>query len=155
MNIKTFGELIDWTRKLHEHLARSLAQGASQHKEERARMLLEYLAAHEAEMERVVGEFERSAAPQVLNTYVPYLYAALEQRPIRTHPTGDVPYASLSIDDISREIFDFHDQVIDFYRLLSNEAQIPEVRELLESLLEFERHEAMRLARQTESVNDI
>lgn len=155
MSIKTFGELIDWTRQLHQHLARCLAQGASQHKEERARMLLKYLAAHEAEMGRVVSEFERRAASEALNTYVPYLYAELEQRPIRTHSACDVNYASLSIDDISREIFDFHDQVMGFYRRLSNDAQIPEAKELLESLLEFERHETMRLARQTESINDI
>jgi len=90
MSIKTFSELIDWTRKLHEHLARCFAQGANQHKEERARMLLKFLAAHEAELERVVGEFERAASPQVLKTYVPYLYAELEQRPIRTHRTCDV-----------------------------------------------------------------
>jgi hypothetical protein len=154
MSIKTFGELIDWTRKLHEHLARCLAQGASQHKEERARMLLEYLAAHEAEMERVVGEFEHTASSKALKTYVPYLYAELEQRPIRTHRIGDVPYGSLSIDDIFREVFDFHDQVIDFYRQLSNEAQIPEAEELLGALLAFERHDAMRLARQTASINE-
>ncbi len=155
MSTKTFGELIDWTRQLHEHLARSLAQGASHHKEERARLLLEYLAAHEAEMERVVADFEHSAAPQALNTYVPYLYANLEQRSIQTHGTSDIPYASLSIDDICKEVFYFHDQVIDLYRQLNNEAQIPEARELLESLLEFEYHEAMRLARQAESINDI
>ena len=155
MSIKTFGELIDGVRLLHKHLALRLAQGASQHKEQRTSMLLEYLAAHEAAIGRVMSEFERRASSDALNTYVPYLYAALEQQPEHTHSACDVRYASLSIDDISEEIFDFHNQVIEFYRHLSNEAQIPEAKQLLESLLEFEHHEAMCMARQFGSINDI
>ena len=155
MSIKTFGELIDVVRQLHENLALCLVQGASQHKEERARMLLNYLAAHEVEIQRVISEFERSSSTQALNTYVPYLYAALEQAPSQPHKDDHASYASLSIDDISGEIFDFHDQVIEFYRHLSNEAQIPEAKELIESLLEFEHHEAMCMARQFGSINDI
>ena len=55
MEVRTFGDLIDWTRQLHEHLASCLAHCATEHEEERAQMLLNYLAAHEAEMQRVVA----------------------------------------------------------------------------------------------------
>ncbi|MBS9405239.1 ATPase [Halomonas sp. TRM85114] len=152
MDIKTFGDLIDWTRQLHEHLARCLAHCAGQHEEERARMLLDYLADHEAELERVVAEYERRADPKALKTYV---YDYLEHRPIRTHRTCDGHYASLDSEGICREIFDFHDQVIDLYRSLVGKAAIPEAKQLLESLLELEEHEAMRLARQTGRMKDV
>ncbi|HBM88693.1 MAG TPA: ATPase, partial [Rhodobiaceae bacterium] len=44
MDIKTFGQLIDWTRDLHSHLASCLSHCATKHEEERARALLDYLA---------------------------------------------------------------------------------------------------------------
>ena len=152
MEVRTFGDLIDWTRQLHEHLARCLLHCADHNEEERAKMLLNYLAAHENEMEYVVGEFKRQADPNALNTYV---YDYLEHKPIQTHRTCDAPYASLSFNEICREIFDFHDQVIDLYRNLVGKAEIPEARELLEALLELEQHEAMRLVRQTGRMNDL
>lgn len=152
MDIKTIGDLIDWSRQLHEHLARCLAHCADRHDEERARMLLDYLADHEAELERVVAEYERRADPKALKTYV---YDYLEHRPIRTHRTCDAHYASLDVEGICREIFDFHDQVIDLYRSLVGKAAIPEAKQLLEALLELEEHEAMRLARQTGRMKDL
>ena len=39
MDVRTFGELIDWTRQLHEHLAACLAHCADIHEEERARIV--------------------------------------------------------------------------------------------------------------------
>ncbi|WP_174788516.1 hypothetical protein [Vreelandella aquamarina] len=84
MDVRTFGELIDWTRQLHEHLAACLAHCADIHEEERARMLLNYLAAQEAEMQRVVARFEQTADAKALKTYV---YDYLEHKPIRTHRT--------------------------------------------------------------------
>ena len=70
MEVRTFGDLIDWTRQLHEHLASCLAHCATEHEEERAQMLLNYLAAHEAEMQRVVARFEQQADTKALKTYV-------------------------------------------------------------------------------------
>ena len=121
MDVRTFGELIDWTRQLHEHLAACLAHCADIHEEERARMLLNYLAAQEAEMQRVVARFEQTADAKALKTYV----------------------------------FDFHEQTINLYRTLVGKAEIPEAKELLDSLLALEEHEAMRLVRQTGRMNDV
>jgi|TARA_Y100001968_G_scaffold324784_1_gene364822 hypothetical protein len=45
--------------------------------------------------------------------------------------------------------------VTDLYRNLVGKAEIPEARELLESLLELEQHEAMRLVRQTGRMDDL
>ncbi|WP_240724943.1 hypothetical protein [Onishia niordana] len=78
MEVKTFGDLVDWTRQLHENLARCLSHCADHNEEERARMLLTYLADHENEMEFVVREFKRRADPKALNTYI---YDHLEHKP--------------------------------------------------------------------------
>jgi hypothetical protein len=152
MEVKTFGELIDWTRQLHEHLSLCLAHCAGTNEEERARMLLTYLAAQEAEMQRVVTRFEQTADAKALKTYV---YDYLEHQPIRTHRTCEAPYAALGFDAICHEIFDFHEQTIALYRNLAGRAEIPETKELVEALLAFEEHEVMRLVRQTGRMNDL
>ncbi|MDZ7851566.1 MAG: ATPase [Halomonas sp.] len=135
VEIRTFGDLIDWTRQLHEHLAHCLSHCANYNEEECAGMLFYYLADYQIEMEYVVCKPENRADPKALNTYV---YDYLYHKPNRSHRTFDAPYAALDFNEICREIFDFHDQVTDLYRNLIGKAEIPEARELLESLLEIE-----------------
>lgn len=152
MDIRTFGELIDWTRDLHQHLANCLGHCATVHEEERARALLEYLATHEAEMARIVDEFERQSARNTLETRV---YDYLKHTPIETHRTCDEPYAKLDFQGIYREVMDYHRQVMDLYKSLSAKAEIPEARELLSALLKMETNESMRLSRQIGRMDDV
>lgn len=152
MAIRTLSELIDWTRQLHERLAKCLAQCSSKNEEERARGLLDYLAKHEAEMERMVQGFENQAESKVMRTYI---YDYLSHQPIQTNLSCDLAYAKMSFDDICAEVFDYHQQVIALYRDLEERVDIPEAKDLLHSLLEMEEHEAMRLSRQTGRMSDL
>ena len=152
MDIKTFGELINWTRDLHAHLARCLSHCATKNEEERAQALLDYLATHESEMERIVNEFKSQGDSKALETRV---YDYLSHHPIKTHRTCDEPYAQLDFEGICREVFDFHDQIEGLYRTMADKAEIPEAKELLQSLLTMEENEAMRLARQIGRMNDL
>lgn len=152
MDIKTFRELIEWTRDLHAHLARCLAHCATLNEEERARMLLDYLAAREAEIERIVSEFERQADTNALETRV---YDYLSRHPIKTHRTCDEPYVKLDFNGICREVFDYHDQIIKLYQALVGKAVIPKVRELMEALLTMEENESKRLVRQIGRMDDL
>lgn len=152
MEIKTFSDLIDWTRQLHSHLAKCLAHCSSKNEEERAHLLLDYLAEHEAKMEKMVSAFEEQAESKVMKTYI---YDYLSHQPIRAHRTCDAPYAKLGFDEICREIFDYHQQIIELYRDIEKRADLPEAKVLLGSLLAMEEHEAMRLARQTGRMSDI
>mgnify|MGYP003134223471 FL=1 len=103
-------------------------------------------------MQRVIAGFEGTASVNVLNTYV---YDYLSHQPIRSHRTCDAPYSTLGADAICKEVLDFHDQAISLYRSLIGRAEIREAKELLETLLDLEEHEAMRLSRQTERMHDI
>lgn len=152
MDIKTFGELIEWTRDLHRNLARCLGHCATHHEEERAKALLQYLSSHESELARIVDEFEIQSASNTLETRV---YDYLKHNPIETHRTCDEPYAKLGFQEIYREVLDFHEQVMDLYKMLWEKAEIPEARELLEGLLKMETNESMRLARQIGRMDDL
>ncbi|HDZ39020.1 MAG TPA: ATPase [Marinobacter sp.] len=152
MDIKTYKELIAWTRDLHAHLARCLSHCSTRNEEERARALLDYLATRESEIERIVEEFERQADTSALETRV---YDYLSHHPIKTHRTCDEPYAKLDFNGICREIFDFHKQITDLYQTLVEKAEIPKVKELMESLLAMELNESKRLARQIGRMDDL
>ena len=152
MELKTFKDLIDWTRTLHHHMATCLAQSAGEHEEARARILLDYLATHESELEKTVQGFENDADARVLKTWI---YDFLTHNPIETHRTCDLPYTQLDFNGICHEIFDFHDQIIELYQNLQDRAEIPEAREVVENLLNLERHEAMRIAREIGRMQDV
>lgn len=145
MQIKTFSELIEWTRTLHENLAQCLAHCASRHTDERASLLLEYLASHEAEMEKMVAAFGRQVDPKAAHTYV---YDYVPHNPIAAHFVCDDHYANRDADAISAEVFDFHEQIISLYRTLVGKAEIREAKELMQALLDMEEHETRRLVRQ-------
>lgn len=152
MEIKTFFDLIEWSRKLHGNLAKCLSHCASLHQNERASMLLEYLASHETEIEKIVAGFEQQADPKAAHTYV---YDYIPHNPITTHLVCDDHYAKMDADSIASEVIDFHEQIISLYRTLIGKAEIPEVTELVQPLLDMEEHETKRLVRQVGRMDDI
>lgn len=152
MEIKTFADLIDWTRQLHAHLARCLKESAGQHQDERASALLDYISNHESLLEKAVAEYEKQADTKAMHTR---LYDYGVHKPIESNRTCDIRYKDLDFAGIEKEIFDFHDQVMDLYDSLIGKAEIPEAKSLLEDLKALEEHEAMRLARQIGRMDDV
>lgn len=152
MDIRTFGDLIDWTRQLHGHLSACLKHCRDSQKEERTRYLMDYLADHEAKLEATVAEFEKQAPARALKTYV---YDFLKHQPIKAHDACNEPFATLDYAAVCQLVFDYHDQVMALYNELMGRAEIPETKALVRSLLEMEEHEAMRLVRQTERMDDL
>ena len=113
MEITTFEDLIDWTRQLHAHLSRSLHESAKLNNDERASALLDYLSRHESLLEKAVREFENQAEPKAMSTRL-YDYLNNQHKPIGPSADSYTHYASMSFEDIAREVFQFHDQFCDF-----------------------------------------
>ena len=61
----------------------------------------------------------------------------------------------MSLEEISRELFTIHNQVMDLYRSLARRAEIDGARDLATDLLALESHETMRLAMQFNRVNEV
>ena len=152
MKAETFADLIDWTRAMYHRLAECLAHCSTQSERELAKLLLTYLADHEATLETIVDGFEKRADPKALNTWV---YDYLGHEPIDPHQACDAPFAAMSFDEICASVFALHNQVTTLYRYLLGRAEIPEARELLEALLDMEEHETMRLAQQSNRIRDM
>lgn len=152
MKIETLGDLIDWTRALHKRLADCLGHCTTHAEEARARWLLTYLADHESTLEKIVDGFSKRTDPRTLHTWV---YDYLGHSPIDPHRVCDAPYANMTFDEICASVFELHSQVMELYRYLLGRADIPEARELIESLLAMEEHETLRLAQQSNRLRDM
>ncbi|WP_422378298.1 ATPase [Roseibium sp.] len=152
MKVKTISDLIDWTRLMHRQLGERLTTGSALHDQEMARMLLSYLADHEAALEKIIEGFEQGADLSALNTWV-YDYLSHEQIDLKR--SCDVPFEKMNFNEICLTVFDVHNQAIDLYRDLLRRADIPEAKELLQALLAMEEHETMRIAQQTGRMQDL
>ncbi len=152
MKIERFEDLVDWTRHTHEHLSRCLGRSAAKHEETRAQWLLTYIADHEKALASTVARIEQHADPKALHTWI---CDYLERNPVLRNQPCDKPYAQMSVEDISREIFTVHNQVIDLYRSLARRAEIDGARDLANELLDLEQHETMRMAQQVGRINEM
>lgn len=145
MDVRTFGELIDWTRNLHAHLARCLAHSATLNKRQGTQALLNYLAEKESEIERMVSEFKHQAPPQILNTWVVDYQS---HHPIKAHLMGDDLYAALDFSGICQQVFKLHQQIITLYQTMIGKPVLWEAKVLMESLLAMEQNELNDLVEQ-------
>jgi hypothetical protein len=152
MEVKTFFDLIEWSRSLHGQLARCLSHCAKLHHDERTAMLLQYLASCETAMETMVAGYEHQADPKVAKTFV---YDYIPHKPVKTHLDCDDHYANLNADEINAEIIEFHEQIIELYRALLRKAEIPEAAELMQLLLDMEENETKLLVRQLGRMDDL
>tara|TARA_R100000322_G_scaffold156178_1_gene115604 strand:- start:2637 stop:3119 length:483 start_codon:yes stop_codon:yes gene_type:complete len=152
MDIKTYGELINWTRDLHHYLGQCLKHCAGKHADEKSASLLEYLSSHESEIATIIDEFEHQSARNTLDTRV---YDYLRHNAPASRRECDEHYARMAYADIYHEVMGFHEEVTDLFKTLSRKAEIPEARDLLEALLEMETNESMRLSRQIGRMDDL
>jgi len=147
MRIETLKDVLHWTKEFHANLSQCLSHCADQRSDERARMMLEYLSEREKTLTDVVGGFEISGDESALNTWC---YEYVSRHPITQHVHCDALFTELDTAQIMEVIVDQHRQIIDLYSYLESRADIPSVKELLESLSSLEEHEVMRM---TQSIN--
>jgi len=152
MDIKTFQDLIDWTRSLHSNIAKSFDDNASGSRNEYTNQLMEYLASHERKMSALIDDFEKEADTNVLQTRV---YDHIQHSPVELSNLGAADYADMSFEDICKSVFHFHDEVAALYRYLAGKAETAAVKELLEELLQMQDSESKRLAQQINRMRDL
>ena len=152
MQVETIRDILHWTGQFHTSLSECLNRGAQRNKSERCVMILEYLAEHEARLAKVLADSEKDGDVQALDTWC---YDYMNDRSIVNDALCDAPFHSFDSAEIIHEVMEQHNQVIELYRNLSERADIPEARELLESLHSFEEHEAMQMTQTANRFSDM
>ena len=152
MQIETLRDVLHWTREFHQYLADYLQHSVKKNESERAKMLLQYLGEHEQKLVNVLEGFEKTANENALNTWC---YEYLDKYPIHRQVSYEGSFSQLEPADIISEIVSQHQKVIEFYRYLQSRAESTSSRELLASLTELEKHEAMRMVHSANRLQDL
>lgn len=152
MEVETLRDVLHWTSKFHRQLSECLADCSDKNVDQRAQMVLAYLADHEKVLTQVVSGFEQSGDEQALNTWC---YEYVQKHPIVQNVHNDAPFAELDAQQIMEVVADQHAQVIELYRHLASKEMLPAAREILESLQSLEEHEMMRMAQSANRFSDM
>lgn len=152
MQVESVKDILEWTVRFHHELAGCLKDCARVNQDQRAGLLLNYLADHEKTLERIMAEFEHTADLNALNTWC---YEYVDKHPIVKHEHNDVPYAELDSRDIMARVTSLHEQVIEMFKDLYQRAPVESEKALLEQLFEVESHEAMRISQSANRLEDI
>ncbi len=152
MSVETVFDVMELTRKVHHQLARDLDTRFTVEGQERVRMLLAYLSDHEQKLEWVIEKAEKDASQAALNTW---LTDYLNTSPSLQHLTNPQSFESDDADVVVTRVLDLHEHLIALYQYLADKAPTPAVSELLGSMTDLERHEAMRMARDVGRMSDL
>lgn len=132
MTVETIHDVLELTRQLHANLADALGRASREVKQERLRMLLDYLSLHERELSRVVALSENDASAAAIHTWCTEYF---DRHPFALERLDNIDYANMHSAEIMRSLLAIHDQLIDLYRFLARRADVSSTEELLNNLL--------------------
>lgn len=152
MRIETIGDVVHWARGHHQELSARLASSsATPPNDERARLLLSYLATHERKLSELLEHVEAAGDLGALNTFC---YDYLDASPLEAHSVTETSWAGLDPAEILLRIEREHEQLIALYRHLRGQVDGVAAQELLDELISLERHEAMQVAQGANRLQD-
>jgi len=144
-------ELLAWVSTYHQTLAQKYMSLADEASKERSALLLKYLSEHQQLLAQSVGKYAEDAADSLLASWSDQC------------PEFDIPdsvsqlHISLSnkdTDEIVRSVIEFHNQLIDMYKVLEEKATNPAVKAMFENLASMEQQEEMRTVRDAQRLED-
>lgn len=152
MSLETVKDILDWTQKLHQKLSDAYEEAAEEIGDERASMLLKYVAEHERVLSESITRFEKDSNVQLMDTwfqeYVDNLPFMIHSPPVSGFPTSD-PAAIIEMT------IKAHQSLIDMYKEFAELAKTAKVKELFEEMLFLENSELKRMVTSMQRMADL
>ena len=152
MKVETLRDILHWTRELHQYLADCTEHCATRNENQRAKLLLQYLADHERKLAHTLERFEQTASQNALNTWV---YDYFGERPMTRHASCDGPFSAVGAHEAMAEVMKLHEEVLSLYHYLQGRADTASMRELLDELTDLEEHQAMQMTHDANRFEDL
>ena len=143
-SFKQVREIFDLSRGFHQRLSEYYGRLASQAERQRAKMLLDYLSRHEANLQSCLERYEAEASNRILGVWCQYVPEAFSF----DHLNASLANPAITVDEVTSLVLRLDDALIEFYRDLADNAESAEVRELFESLLQLAVSEEVALKRE-------
>lgn len=150
MSYSTVKDVLDYSRKLHEHARNLYQQLRDQTQRERVDMMLNLLAAHENTLADAMASMQEHTSQKVLqewHQFEPGSISEALQDARELHP-------DISIDELVKVALRIDDYLINLYRQMLSETTSDDARAVFESLIRLEETEKMRTVRAALSAND-
>ncbi len=153
MKVETIADVVHWAHDHHAALSASLEASVGEAEDERARLLLSYLADHERKLTELLDVMESDGDRKALHTWC---YDFLDSYALERESEDDSPpWSELSTTDITLRIVKDHNNLLELYRHLHTLVDTDSARALVGELIALEEHEAMRVAHGANRLNDI
>ncbi len=139
MEPKTMADVLKLTQDWHHEISKHLQSSAEDTDSERNEMLLNYLSGHEDKLSKTLATFLEKADLRALDTW---LYEYTDRHKVIHQDPSDIPFSKMSNDEITGEIGQLHDQLVDLYTHLHERAESDTARDILAQLLDIEESES-------------
>jgi len=151
MRFEQTRDVLDHAVAFHSRLGKFYHRLSNHTEQQRLKLLLDYFSRHEKHLRRSLEDFEDETAEQLLNTWFDFTTGSdLDKLPAKTEIDPNT-----TVDQVIHLAMELDDHLIALYREMASRADIPELKQLFESLLKLEEQEQHRMARQALTVNDV
>lgn len=150
MRFQQTKEIIEHTKAFHHQLQVFCQQVSAETEQERVKMLCDYIARHERNLERALDKYESDASDQILEAWfdaVPDLVTPSSLNKIDN-------LSELSTAEVLQIAIDFDDHLIVHYEHLAKNAMNKQLKIIFKNLLSMEEHEKRRMIRDALRLED-
>jgi len=144
-------EIINASREFHHRASIFYQQLGAKAEGSRVKMLLDYLARHEAHLNRALADYSEEIKSKALDAWYQY---AQEQCLLQPFDVSQYP-ADITVDAVMEIGFNMDSCLVESYKGMAESATNPKVREIFENMLLMEQQKKHKLARIALEINDM
>ncbi|WP_051677151.1 ferritin family protein [Maridesulfovibrio frigidus] len=142
-NVQTAKDVIEQTKAFHKKLGDFYQNLADKVEKERVKILLEYMSRHHDHIAIIIDEYESSAAENILSTWFMFVHKECDLSPFFDANIGP----DMTAQQVIKVAVDLDKCLLDTYEGLLQNDIADDVREVFQSLLEMEKLEKIKLAK--------
>lgn len=152
MNVETVADVVQWSGDFHQSFAQFLPDSVGNSTDERAKLLGDYIARHEAHLAKSILALKNTESPEALGTWVTEF---LNHQPVPNTDYADLRWASLNSEQLLDEVLAIHAQLIELYRHLHSRCATTPAADTLVQLLDMQEQELSLISHSANRLSDI
>ncbi len=137
-------DFMNFVKGFHHTFGKYFKSLHNESKNEKIKLILEYLHEHEAKMEKSIDEYEEGISKKVEETWFQFIDKHKAPECMKNLRID----SDLNVDDLIEISVKLDDCLIELYKSLAEASESTEVREVFESLASLETHEKRKTVRQ-------
>lgn len=148
MTAKSVKSIIEMSQEFHKELVDKIQHRKSSAEDERLSAALEYLESVEKKTTEMIEEVPSSNRDNIMDTFIRYYPVDDEEDAQAALKNVD----ATNLDSLMSAMIDLRQKLINIYDLCSNDAQLPEVKDLMENIRDFEVTQLHDISRQMNEI---